>query len=502
MSTWRKLAEKWNRFDEWSSQWQFLPALTVGLGFALLLVGGYLQVLHLLPEHTHFIRQTDSWAFAAHYAQFQNPILEPSVYNLASDGGKAACEFPLMYWLQSKFYAVNGISPVIPRIESLALNLTGIVWLFLSLARTSKSAITAFIATSWAAGSALFLFYSPNFLPDSLALAFTCMALAHVVSHSEKQPWTVTSALLFVMAALLKPTFFIYPIAWFARLLLVEKHHQRLHRIWPFIAMALPVLAWNWYAINYNAEHHDTYFMMRSAPVWSMSMTQINETWDYITRYWITSLFHPSGLHFCAIALLGSVVIALLRKRKPPLFESALLAGSIAFVVLFFEKLKDHDYYFLTLIPAFILLMQCALMLWRSSSLPAWLVLLVQLTLLVMSGVNMHYGSQRAMKRFFHPEKSTQELVMSWIGAQEQAMVQRCTLTSDTLWIEGDNSPNAGLMLVGRKGYTDFNEPAHTLENTSPLYILRPTSFPADTLIDNTYTPVAFSDKAILFKRK
>jgi hypothetical protein len=197
------------------------------------------------------------------------------------------------------------------------------------------------------------------------------------------------------------------------------------------------------------------------------------------------------------------VVIALVQKRKPPVFESALLAGSLAFVVLFFEKLKDHDYYFLTLLPSFLLLMHCAMQVWHSSKLPVWSKSLVQMALLVMTVVSIHYGSQRAMKRFFHPEKTSQEIVMNWLGADEQIMISRSTTEADTLWIQGDNSPNAGLMLLGRKGFTDFNLPVYSIESTKPKFIITPL-YLADRIgfSDSLYSPVGFSNQAILFERK
>jgi hypothetical protein len=123
--------------------------------------------------------------------------------------------------------------------------------------------------------------------------------------------------------------------------------------------------------------------------------------------------------------------------------------------------------------------------------------------MLAMTIVSIHYGYQRAMKRFYHQEKTSQEIVMQWLGADEQMMISRSTTEADTLWIQGDASPNAGLMLLGRKGFTDFNLPVHSIESTKPKFIITPL-YLADRIgfSDSLYSPVGFSNQAILFERK
>ena len=150
MNNWRHIAEKWNRLDEAIARSKWLTLGAFGFCITLLAIGGFFQVLFLLPENVHFIRQSDSWAFSAHYLQFQNPLLEPAVYNLARNGGKAACEFPLLYWVYGKLYAFFQFSPVVPRLVSLGLNLIGLCALFAVLAKTSKSILNAFVAVSFA----------------------------------------------------------------------------------------------------------------------------------------------------------------------------------------------------------------------------------------------------------------------------------------------------------------------------------------------------------------
>ena len=92
---------------------------------------------------------------------------------------------------------------------------------------------------------------------------------------------------------------------------------------------------------------------------------------------------------------------------------------------------------------------------------------------------------------------------MSWIGSAEQAMVNRSMNVTDTLWVVGDNSPNAGLMLLSRKGFTDFNSPIYSIENLRPTFIIHPNSSGALTFVnDSLYAPLGFSDKATLLKRR
>ena len=71
---------------------------------ALYVILDFQTILFLQPQGIHFIRQTDCLSFVANYVNNGMHFFTPQVFNLHSADGKAACEFPVLYYLTALCY--------------------------------------------------------------------------------------------------------------------------------------------------------------------------------------------------------------------------------------------------------------------------------------------------------------------------------------------------------------------------------------------------------------
>jgi len=57
------------------------------------------KVFFLGPRGIHFMRQTDSLSFVSQYFNEGFNFFNPKLFNLKNIEGRAACEFPIIYYL-------------------------------------------------------------------------------------------------------------------------------------------------------------------------------------------------------------------------------------------------------------------------------------------------------------------------------------------------------------------------------------------------------------------
>ena len=88
------------------------------------------QILFLRPQGIHFMRQTDCLSFVSNYFKNDFHFFEPQVFNLGSFGGKAVCEFPILYFFTAFLYLIFNEHEYFLRLITLSISSLGFFYLF------------------------------------------------------------------------------------------------------------------------------------------------------------------------------------------------------------------------------------------------------------------------------------------------------------------------------------------------------------------------------------
>ncbi|MDZ4752811.1 MAG: glycosyltransferase family 39 protein, partial [Flavobacteriales bacterium] len=428
----------------------------------IFLLMGFLSILKEPPQGIHFIRQTDSLSFASNYYRNDFNFFEPAVFNQTSNNGQAACEFPVLYYLTSLLYLLFGESDTILRSLNLILSIIGLIYLFKSLYMITKDVCLSILLGSIPFASTIYLYYSANYLSDSGALSSTFIAVYFGLKHfqEKKSKHFFLACIFFTIASLLKIPFAIYFIAYVITVVLswnsifkvTQSNLDALKRvILILICSALPLL-WYLYSIDYNERHHDYYFLTRSTPLWTLNKVQTDEVLHMAQR-WSNEYFYQPFQFLFTLGFLTMIVFGKRIPKKLLMFVLLILAGLACYLVLFFEKFRDHDYYFLPFIPCLILFLLCAIIVARSFQI-RWLRLSIAITisLLLISGII--YSTGKLQNRYAIRGSDYFGKVGFQISDNKTWIEQNLQNEDSLLVIIGDPTLNGSLYSLKRKGWT------------------------------------------------
>jgi hypothetical protein len=429
----------------------------------LFILWGYLESTFSGPGGIHYIRQTDSLAFIGHYYHFDAGFFEPGTFNLGSWEGKAACEFPLFYYLIAKLYLLVGQKVFILRILNLSLMAFGIAKMLKFLNLTTKNWLIALLITIALISSQNFVFFANSFLPDAAALGLTLFAFFDFLAKKNYRRITNTQFIAFALASLIKVTYFIYPFGLLCALLI---HHifenkslkgmyaQFKGVIWKVGIVLLLALTWVFYIKYYNELHHDSYFLIEPRPIFSLSADEVTLIWEKLTldvypEYYPRTTFH-------ALIVVGFLLIFSMFKRLTfmKILFCVMLVGASASFLLFFEQFKDHPYYFLIFLPLIILCfaimaLELRRLYFKGSSLLKYgaFIFLVILCVENISKVNNHLPKWYRTKNEYFSKKEER---FKSLGSEE---IQKLIPKGSKVVILGDNSMNGAALKMARLSF-------------------------------------------------
>lgn len=335
----------------------------------------------------HFIRQTDGMAFMMGYYQFGNSFFEPRVYDLLGEEGKAASEFPLMYYIGAGLAKIFGPSMGIMRGLSLFISVLGLWSLFQIFYKETRRFLLSFCGAILSCLGVVYYYYSLNTVPDIHALGLSMLAwyFFHRFYLGSNKKHLYLAGLFFTLASLIKVTYLIQPIAAFIAIGLFFPKNDILagwnRKQWlkgsglMLLIAALCSLAWVIYAKYYNQLHGNWYFLSKSRPIWELSGEQIRQQFIFVSEYWGESFFHVRIWKLWGIIFLFNCYGTYKFRTIWNSIHWILLAGLSAYVLLFYQQFADHDYYFLLFYP------------WFAFSLLALFVNLLQLFPRIFNGV-------------------------------------------------------------------------------------------------------------------
>lgn len=362
------------------------------------------------------MRQADGMAFMMGYYQFENSFFEPRVYDLLGEGGKAASEFPLVYYVGAGVAKVFGPSMGVMRSLSLILSLLGVWCLFQILLKESRHFLLAFSGALLSCMGVVFYYYSLGSIPDIHALSFCMMGwyfFHRFYQHFHKKHLYLAT-LFFTLASLIKVTYLIQPISCFMAVFLFFPSNDIIggwnRRQWlkgsglMLLCAAACTAAWVLYARGYNQRYGNWYFLSRATPAWDMSWQQVREQFIFIQEYWGESYFHPRIWKLWGVIALFNLYGTFRFRTIWNSLHWILMAGLIAYILLFYRQFADHDYYFLLFYPYFGFLLLALFVNLRELFPGLFKGILLPLFLVFYTTIGLRQSESLLAKRFAHDD--------------------------------------------------------------------------------------------------
>ncbi len=337
--------------------------LFFGILLLVYLFLNFQEFIFLHPVGPHFIRQTDSLSFVDYYQNNGYDFFETGGWYLGDSNGKAACEFPILYYITAYLSSWFGHKEIIFRLISLGISSLGFYHLFRIVQMILKKNSLAFGFSFLLMSSTILLYYSLNFLPDGATFGLTLsgwfFGLRYQKERKTKFLWY--SVLFFLFAAWLKITYLIHPTALVGALFFFDLSKSKSivkalkKNALPFLGLILIfalVFWWYYLAKVYNQIHGSTYFLTEIAPYWELNSAQIARTWISVYHDSFSSYYYQTAFH----VMFGIIIIGLasIRKLNVDFYVWILFIlgiGISIYGILFFRQFKDHDYYMMNFAP-------------------------------------------------------------------------------------------------------------------------------------------------------
>ena len=424
----------------------------------------YQTILFLPPQGFHFIRQTDCLSFVSNYYKNGYNFFEPHVYNLQSTNGKAACEFPILYFITAILYRLFGEHEFFLRLITVIIVSIGFFYLFRLLYEFLKDLTTAVTFCFLFLSSTVLLYNANNFLPDASALGLTLTGWYFFFTffkNRKSKRSLFLSFLLFLLASLLKVTFFINPVTALLSVIVIVVSNrvdlksackQLVFPLMFFLMCLMPVVLWNLFVVHYNKFNHDYYFLVGPCPVWSLDSNEKSIVWNYILNYWYPSYYYQSAAHVLLLIIFAGLFFIKSQIRVILIPTFILAIGSICYFLLFFAQFRDHDYYFIALIPAIILLTVNSFVALKNKF-PGFLNLkITKFLLVILCCFSLHHAREKLYQRYHYPNDRFAAIglrlagtghYLDSIGVPENAKFVIIT----------DQTPNGGLYFIRRPGW-------------------------------------------------
>ncbi len=442
---------------------------------------GLWDILWMGPRGLHFMRQTDSLSFVMGYYQFEVPFWEPRIYNLVGQDGKAAGEFPWLYYLLAQVFKLTGPKLYLLRWLDFIIVLAGVYAFFRIALHRLKSLMAAYITAWLPFSSTVFFYYATGMVPDIPALGLCLMGwyFAYFWLQNGRKSFPWWALLCFTLAGLTKITVLVSVLALPGVLLLfsgsnavfvlVKKQKAMVWSlVWALLALGASA-AWAAYANAYNKVNCDTCFLMDITPYWSLTQEQIDLVWIHITGYWWPDYFQLDLWFVWGMVFVAALVLLIWKRNTWTLFFLPVLWGYIAMFVLFFRQFQNHDYYVITFYSAFAL----TLLSFQEQllALPKWANKTVQAVLLVFlvmafkrsdKGLDHRYAVQDDFAALYqHYENYYQVIDSLQIDSKAKFVVL------------GDNTPNGGFMAIRRQGFGIRDTTGHNIPQAVNMHQMR-----------------------------
>ena len=430
---------------------------------------GFGHILFKGPFGVHFMRQTDSLSFASNYFNNGFHFFKPQLYTLSNFDGRAACEFPITYYLTALLYTVFGKQFFVQRFVHLIISYIGVFYIFKLSYKTTNDFIYATLISLMVLTSAVFNYYSFNYLPDAPALGFAFIGWFFIFKSldADSGKHLITGYIFFTLSSLIKVTYLINPLSVIG-LAIISKVFYRKNPllkngnktiVYGFV-MILAVLAWNIFMLYYNKVNQSNSFNTKPIPIWIMHKESIARVWEHFTHYWYSSYFYKSVFHLFYISALFLIIFYKKLGNKLIILLSLLLLGNLSIYILFFAQFKDHDYYFLTFFPFIILVIIFSVKTLKNITGNHTIHLVAKLLFIIIVALGINHARKKSHERII-TNIVDNKFRLGLLIHEKKYDIESLNIESDAKFIVApENCPNGALMYLDKRGWPirDLNQ--------------------------------------------
>jgi hypothetical protein len=435
------------------------------------IVYNYQDILFKSPQSIHLWRQCDCLSITLNYYQENNPFFEPSIHNLGSDGtGKTVSDFPLIYYSVAQLWKVFGYHEYIFRFIVLLFFFSGLLALFKIFENVLKDSVLAIAGSLFLFTSPTLVYYANNFLMDIPAFSLAMIGLYFFFrfTRSSLNRHFYLFAFFYSVAGLLKISSLLSFIAitgvFILELFNVKFNADRkifqnpLKQSFVLIGVVIIQIVWYMYAVHYDTKHNAGIFLIGTLPIWDLSNFQIKETLDAINEHLKWDYFRKET-HFVFAFMFLSVLVFFKRIEKLVLILTVLISiGLLLFALLFFQALKDHDYYTVNLFVLVPFIILSFLLLLRQKFNAIYASILFRIILIAFLIHNVDFARRRMESRYGSKGWQNENYIENVQSFEKiRPYLRSIGINRDDKVISlSDNSINISLYFMNQKGWTNY----------------------------------------------
>jgi len=405
------------------------------------------------------------------YYQDNNAFFEPSIHNLSADGtGKTVSEFPIVYYSVARLWKLFGHHEYIYRAVVLLFFFLGLFAVYKLFEKELRDSLLAMILALFLFTSPTLAYYANNFLMDIPSLSLALMGLYFFIKfiRKSKNKYLYYAALFYAISGLLKISSLMSFMAilglFFFELLNVKlKPDGKIFfnpkiQIIPLVCVLLIQVIWYKYAINYNNAHNGGIFLIGILPVWELSVPEIKETIDAIIDHIKWDYFRRETQVMFLLMFLFVMVYPQKKNRLYFLLTFFVSLGFLLFVILFFQPLKEHDYYTINLFILAPIVMLSFFKLLKENFKKVYMSVILRVLIIAFLIHNIDF-CRRRMEGRFNTDGWQNELYAKNLKPLEQITPLLDSLginKNDRVICLSDNSINISLYFLNQKGWTNY----------------------------------------------
>ncbi len=297
---------------------------------------------------------SDGLAFAYKYYQ-GGDFFEPELFCLLSDdleSGKMVGEFPLIYWIAGKLWAIFTYSEPLYKLLSFSIALLGFWGIYKLLKDVFKSTFFGLGLTLICFSSPIVLYYSGSFVTNMHSFSFALLGwyFFYFGFFKEKKYHLHYAVWTFVLAGLLKVTASANLVLLLPLIVWRIFKTNKLGLVSVLAALSCLVYWYAFFLPEFTADHQGKYTINGLWPIWEMSDQKIANAVKFFKEITFWSLQSP----VFSILLPGFAIAAFFIKGKSGLFFKYMVAGYLTgftiYILCWFGAVDSHDYYFTNLL--------------------------------------------------------------------------------------------------------------------------------------------------------
>ena len=454
-----------------NSVWIFI-ILFVGISFSY----RFHKILFFPPQSVHQWRQCDCLSITKNFYEEGLDFFNPTVHCQLSDGGKSGkvvSELPIIYFFVALLWKIFGEHEFIFRLVNLLLAVLGLFAFFKILEGLLKDTFWAVVISLLFYTSPMFAYYANNFLSNvpALSMALIGWYFFYQFYTKSKNKWLYLTMVFFLLGGLLKITagmsFVVLCFIYLTELSGISRFRgqkkifkQPLKQIIPFIIVLICLVSWYTYARVYNQKHGIVLFLTSIWPIWHVDAEHIRKTWENVKILWVNAYFNKTVLSLAAVFF----ILILFRHRRINKFfltgTILLFIGSIAYLILWFYAIKDHDYYIINLLILIVFIFVTFFYYLKSNHLKYFCSPVFKVVFLLFLCYNIYYCSNQIYDRYWggwnnnwgRSDKFNKQDFVTITPYLRELNIKR----TDKVISIPDLSVNISLYFMDQKGWTSF----------------------------------------------